>query len=104
MKMYKCTDCGNVFEDGEEQVWEEDMGEFWGRPCSKEFRGCPICKGNYEEIKPCVICGSYNHNIEDEFCDNCKKYLKNKFVNLIETNFNEKERKLLNELYDGEPI
>ena len=102
--MYHCNECGHLFEEGEQSTWSESRGEFWGNPCSEKMSGCPICKGDYEEIKPCVICGSYNYNIEDEFCDNCKKYLKNKFVNLIETNFNEKERELLNELYDGERI
>ena len=100
--MCRCNECGHIFEEGEEARWVEKHG--FDTPPYEEWSGCPICKGNYEEIKPCVICGSYNHNIEDEFCDNCKKYLKNKFVNLIETNFNEKERELLNELYDGERI
>lgn len=65
--MYKCVECGNLFEEGEEVVWEESRGEFWGSPCSETLSGCPVCKGNYEETIPCKICGS--HNFEDEFVD-----------------------------------
>lgn len=102
--MYRCLECGHLFEEGEQATWKEDRGEFWGSPCSESVSGCPICKGDYEEIKPCVICGSYNHNIEDEFCDECKLTVKKRFENLMEMKFTKKERELLNELYDGERI
>ena len=73
MKMYKCVECGNLFEAGEQASWQEDRGEYWGAPCSETNYGCPICQGDYEEAVKCEICGAYH--IEDELidgvCENC---------------------------------
>jgi uncharacterized protein YlaI len=91
MKTYKCEECGHIFEDGEEARGIESHGEGWW--------GCPKCKGNAQEIKPCKICGTYNHDIEEYFCDDCKKIVKAKFKKLIE-NFSETERELLSELFE----
>ena len=70
---YKCVECGNVFEEGEEVRWKEARGEFWGVPSYENMSGCPICKGDYKETTPCKICGS--HHLEDELnfgvCDEC---------------------------------
>lgn len=95
-EMYKCTKCGHIFEDGEEATWEESHGEAWW--------GCPKCKGTAQEIKPCKICGSYNHETTEEFCDECKKNVKKRFKDFVDENFTKEERELLNELYDGEQI
>ena len=65
---------------------------------------CVDIKGNYEEVEPCKICGSYNHDCDDEYCDICKKNVKQKFSEFVEKNFTKEERELLNELYDGERI
>lgn len=94
--MYKCEDCGHIFEDGEQATWKEDYGE--------TFFGCPICKGDCVEIKPCKICGSYEHDENEQYCDNCKERTKNKFNGMMEKEFTMEERKLINELYDGENI
>lgn len=71
--MYKCVDCGHLFEQGEEAVWSESRGEFWGSPCSEEVSGCPICKGGYEEVTPCEKCETYcfSDELTDGMCDNC---------------------------------
>ena len=47
--MYRCKECGNLFEYGEEQRWVEPHGE--------TFSGCPICYGPYEVAMPCKMCG-----------------------------------------------
>lgn len=52
--MYKCVDCGIVFENPES--WLEDRGEFWGVSCSERVYGCPKCRGDYEEAEKCGIC------------------------------------------------
>lgn len=68
---YKCLDCGHIFEDGEQIMWEESHG-FDVSPHEK-FCGCPLCKGEYEETTPCEICGS--EHLEEELncgvCDEC---------------------------------
>lgn len=69
--MYKCCDCGEIFT--EPDFWEEGRGEFWGVSCSETVSGCPYCRGDYEEVHECEICGEYL--FEDEMygdvCDNC---------------------------------
>ena len=41
--MYKCTECGCIFDEDDVVEWEEDMGEFWGAPCTQTVYGCPRC-------------------------------------------------------------
>ena len=55
--MFKCVECGCIFEEGEKAVWYEDRGEFWGVPCSERLTGCPKCYGVYEEASMCECCG-----------------------------------------------
>ena len=69
---YKCLECGNIFEDGEQAVWRESRGEFWGKTCHETLSGCPLCKGAYEETVSCKVCGS--KQLEDELTDGvCKE-------------------------------
>lgn len=100
--MYKCLSCGNLFEEGEEARWVEKHG--LDTPPYEEWSGCPLCKGDYEEIKPCKICGSYDHDYGEEYCNACKKDVQKRFSTFIAEEFTEEERELLNELYDGEPL
>lgn len=100
--MYRCNECGHLFEEGEQAEWTEMHGFSYGN--GENWSGCPICKGSYEEIKPCKICGSYNHDYDEDYCDQCKKDVKRKFETFIEKEFTKEERELLNELYDGEEI
>ena len=100
--MYRCEECGHLFEEGKQAKWTEMHGFTYGN--GEEWQGCPLCKGDYEEIKPCKICGSYEHDYDEDYCNNCKKEVQKRFSNLIEENFTEEERALLNELYDGEEI
>lgn len=71
--MYKCLDCGHIFEKGEESVWIESRGECFGFQSYEKMQGCPLCGGDFQETKPCKICGS--EHLEDELneniCDDC---------------------------------
>jgi hypothetical protein len=87
--MYKCTTCGHLFEDGEQETWQEIHGE--------TFSGCPLCKSDYEEVKPCKICGSYEHEVDEDCCDKCQKDIMKRFNNLIKENFTEQEIEFLKE-------
>lgn len=93
--MYRCKECGNLFEDGEEQRWIESHGE--------TLSGCPICYGVYESARPCKMCGGYSDN-DEEYCEMCKNEIKQRFVDFLDKNFTTEERDLLNELYDGERL
>ena len=71
--MYKCIDCGHLFEEGEESVWYENQGECHGVTAMERFSGCPICHGDYEEVHKCKECGVWH--TEDELygglCEKC---------------------------------
>ena len=54
--IYKCCECGHLFEDGEESHWVEDYGE--------EFSGCPVCGGTYEETVQCRGCESHHIDVD----------------------------------------
>lgn len=100
--MFKCLQCGHLFEDGEQLEWEDMHGLTSGN--GEHFSGCPLCKGDYQEIEPCKICGTYQHEVENEYCEDCKNNVKKRFSDFIEKEFNDEERKLLNELYEDKPI
>lgn len=64
---YCCLECGHIFEDGEQAVWEETHG--LDAPPYEKFSGCPICKSNYEETVRCEIC--HGEFLIDELNSGC---------------------------------
>ena len=74
--MYKCLECGHIFDDGEQAVWTENQGECHGGPAFERFSGCPLCKGAYEETTRCKKCSG--EFLEDELyeglCEDCLRY------------------------------
>ena len=71
--MYKCLECGNLFEEGEEATWSESRGDFWGSSCSESVSCCPICKGEYEKTTKCKLCNSekLKEELTSDICDDC---------------------------------
>ena len=69
--MFKCCDCGHLFEDGERAVWEERHG--FDTPPYEQWSGCPICKGGYEEVHQCKECGDWHTDDElySGWCEMC---------------------------------
>ena len=69
--MYRCCECGNLFEEGEQAVWEEHHG--LDSPPYEKWSGCPVCKGDYEEVHQCRDCGDWHSEDElyDGWCENC---------------------------------
>ena len=70
---YMCIECGHIFEEGEEAVWEESRGEYWGTPCTETVSGCPKCKGDYQEAFECARCGEwfFEDELNDGYCESC---------------------------------
>lgn len=93
--MYKCTDCGHLFESGEEKIVTEEVGEAWGSPVYEDWARCPICKGDFEEVKPCEICGTYEKATDENVCKKCKMQVSEKFTKFLQRNFSEAEREVL---------
>ena len=60
--MYKCRECGNLFEEGEQAVWYENHG--LDSPPYEKWSGCPVCRGDCEEVHQCKKCGDWHS--EDE--------------------------------------
>ena len=71
--IFKCVDCGHIFEEGEERRWEEERGECGGILAYESMSGCPICEGNYEEAVRCEICGclQFENEIFGGVCERC---------------------------------
>lgn len=69
--MYKCTECGRTFDDGNIATWEESRGEFWGQPAYERMCGCPYCySSDYEEFDPDAIKDEESEDGEDD--DGCE--------------------------------
>lgn len=50
LMLYKCCECGRIFEESEIETWKESRGEFWGQPAYEDMSGCPYCFSTaYEE-------------------------------------------------------
>ena len=71
--MYRCCDCGNLFEEGEQAVWYENQGECHGVTAMERFSGCPLCHGDYEEVHQCKECGDWHSEDElyEGWCEKC---------------------------------
>ena len=71
--MFKCCECGHLFEEGEQAVWYENQGECHGVTAMEKFSGCPMCKGDYDEVHQCKKCGDWHSEDElyDGWCENC---------------------------------
>ena len=70
--MYKCIDCGNVFEEPHyEPAWLGECGDrdVYGNDCS-----CPHCGSeDFDEAEKCELCGEYAaiEHLYDGVCGKC---------------------------------
>ena len=71
--MYRCLNCGNLFEEGEQATWYENQGECHGSIAMGRFDGCPLCRGDYEEVYQCKGCGDWHSEgvLCDGWCEKC---------------------------------
>ena len=71
--MYKCLDCGLVFQ--EPTTYSEDRtpgGAFEGGSFVEHYDGCPKCSGGFKEVECCELCGQTSiEELKDGLCDNC---------------------------------
>jgi hypothetical protein len=65
--MYKCGDCGALFEEPKTRVFKSDS-YFYSSPDYVEDSTCPSCGvEDFEETVHCDYCGQ--HFLEDELCN-----------------------------------
>lgn len=66
---YECHNCGKQFE--EPHIIEERHG--LDTPPYEKIGVCPYCKGYFEEMHQCKICGQYftNAELSGGVCDEC---------------------------------
>ena len=48
--LYRCCNCGRVFEHSEMKVVEESRGEYWGIPCTERMYYSPCCTDDFENV------------------------------------------------------
>ena len=73
--MFKCCECGHLFEEGEQDVWYENQGECHGVTAMERFSGCPLCHDDYEEVHQCKECGDW-HTDDELYSGWCEKCLR----------------------------
>ena len=95
---YKCVECGNIFESGEEARWEESHG-LEGAPY-EEWYGCPVCKGGFEEAENCAVCGVVHivSELNGGVCDDCIDKYRHNFKACYEIASEETETIKINSL------
>lgn len=98
--MYKCFECGHMFEEGEEKEYFEPIGECWGDSVCVRRLGCPQCNGDFDEVFPCKICGRYKTTEKNTFCDECTEDVKERYSRLLDNNFTKSELELIDELME----
>lgn len=77
--MYRCLECGHIFEEGEQKEISETIGEFGSYPATITRMCCPLCNGEYEEVHYCKMCGSCfsDEYLNGGICDSCIESYKN---------------------------
>lgn len=103
--MFKCCDCGHLFEEGEQKRISE-TSECFGAIEKTYYEVCPICEGVYEIAKPCKICGGYDSMIDSDetFCEDCKTRVLREFKWAMNKLLSAEERELLNDLLEGQEL
>lgn len=69
--MYRCVECGEVFDEPLVNVRREYLGDFLG---AIREEVCPYCGGAVEEVEECEYCAGYKRKGMD-MCDACHENL-----------------------------
>lgn len=90
--MFYCDNCETIFEDP--YIIREDWGDNY---C------CPNCESDdISDATQCKLCGDYMATREDyrreQVCEECETDLKDRFKELVEDGFTEKELQALYEI------
>lgn len=96
--MYKCEECGCVFEEPKEYQEHHPYGMGY---VAESFYCCPSCNGSIGEAQPCKFCEEYGFEdeLQDGICEKCISELKKRFDVALHNNFTEEEIKTLIDVY-----
>ena len=100
--MFKCCECGRLFDESEKAEWREPHGE--------TMDGCPNCRGDYEEAFKCELCGEIYSASEltEGVCDSCIDEYKNDHEMCFKVGERGKDAVMLNsfiaEMFDADLI
>lgn len=83
--MYKCKNCGYIFEEPTCHEDFESIDVGCGRliVADLSYEECPHCKGEFDDVYECECCGEYDFldNLEEYngewLCNRCVQELKN---------------------------
>lgn len=69
--MYKCLNCGHVFDEGEQQILKDNHGMEGG--FYEKMSVCPMCGGDYEEAEYCQRCEQVfiKDKLFNGICEDC---------------------------------
>ena len=48
--MFRCLDCGSVFDECDVAISEECVGEYQGAPAYEHWQVCPFCESSELEL------------------------------------------------------
>jgi len=71
--MYKCTDCGHIFDEGEWGSYTEHH-PYGNTTADETFLVCPVCGGDFEETTRCLHCEGeflFDELLSGYYCFDC---------------------------------
>lgn len=71
--MFKCLDCGHIFEEGEQKTHYENRDAFFGASAHEVFSCCPVCNGSYKKADRCILCDKihFSDDLVNGVCKDC---------------------------------
>ena len=101
--MYKCSECGLVFDTPKAYREDRTPGGASETTFTEVLFACPSCGGNYDEAMLCARCDNEYISTESNypFCEGCLQDLITAFCEVMADNFREDEYDAIYDLTDG---
>lgn len=95
--MYRCIECGHIFESGEEGILIDSF-PYGDTEVDFENECCPKCRGDFEEVKHCLKCGALKSEEEllEDICEECINSYKNDYKMCLKASRETKEEVPIN--------
>lgn len=90
--VFRCQECGHIFEEGEQSNWTEPYGE--------RMSGCPLCDSPYEEAHMCRVCNEYSKVNSNGVCTECYEELIKKSKDFF-SKLNDEEKEIVFDILEA---